>query len=655
MTFAAAPLQRELGSEETVGMESKPIDAKPRDLWWFRKNVPCLDACPVKTDAGRYVQLIAEGRFAEAYRVARSPNPIASICGRACGAPCEDACRRGKIDAPVTIRALKRFVTEQFGPESLSTTTLEQMMSGPMGGGSVTPRHGEVLLKASEHGKKYPPVAVVGAGPAGLACAHDLAVMGYKVTIFEAMPAPGGMMRYGIPAYRLPREVIDRQATEIESLGVEIRYNTPLTENFGVREILAQGYGAVFLAVGASRGRGIPVENADADGVVKAIDYLLNINRGYKVGLGKRIVVVGGGLVAIDAARTAVRALVPGLAISPEEEHTVETGTMRVALDAAREAVRRGAVDVTVVSLESEAEMPAMKVVQGREELEVAREEGVNFLPSWGPKRIVVQDGRAVGIELTRCTRVFDEAGRFRPQFDENDRRTLSADSVILAIGQAPDLSFLRPEDGVETTPAGTIKIDPVTLATSRPGVFSGGDSAFPPSLLITVAQHGKLAARSIDAYLRGKPLESTRMRVTVEELPTDSYRMLPGYDKIGRFIPVIPLARRSGITEVEPVFAADEARAQAARCLYCHIHPIYNADRCILCNRCVDICPEHCLHFAPAEAVTDQEPLKAVGHDGEVAMVYLYDEEKCIRCGLCAIRCPTAAITMERFRFEEV
>ena len=229
------------------------VDAKPRDLWWFRKNVPCLDACPVKTDAGRYVQLIAEGRFAEAYQVARDPNPIASICGRACGAPCEDACRRGKIDTPVSIRALKRFVTDQFGPESLSAITIEQVLTGSRGGGSVAPLHADQLERRKSRGKDQPRVAVIGAGPAGLACAHDLALRSYRVTVFEAMPHPGGMMRYGIPAYRLAREVIDRQAAEIESMGVEFRYSTPLTESFGVRELLADGFGAVFIAVGASR------------------------------------------------------------------------------------------------------------------------------------------------------------------------------------------------------------------------------------------------------------------------------------------------------------------------------------------------------------------------------------------------------------------
>jgi NADPH-dependent glutamate synthase beta subunit-like oxidoreductase len=478
--------------------------------------------------------------------------------------------------------------------------------------------------------------------------------MGYRVTVFEAMPQPGGMLRYGIPAYRLPREVIDWQVREIEDLGVEFRYSTPLKPGFGVRELKQQGYEAIFLAVGASRGRAVPIEGSDADGVIKAIDYLLNINRGYRVPLGGRVVVIGGGLVAIDAARTAVRALLPGLVMSQEEEQGVAAGTMRVALDVAREAARRGALEVTVASLESEPEMPAMKSAQGREELDIARDEGVTFLPGWGPKRIIVSEGRAVGIELVRCVKVFDDAGRFRPQFDESDKRVVDAESVILAIGQAPDLSFVTPEDGVTITPAGTLKIDPVTLETGIAGVFAGGDAAFPPSLLITCAQHGKVAARGIDAYLRGQRLGEPRMHVTIEELPTDTYQMVDSYEQKRREIPLVPLSRRTGITEVESTFTPADAREQAERCLYCHIHPIYDGAKCILCNRCVDICPEHCLHFTLADNVVDQERVAGVMVDAQTRSAFLYDEAKCIRCGLCATRCPTSAITMERFQFEE-
>jgi len=254
-----------------------------------------------------------------------------------------------------------------------------------------------------------------------------------------------------------------------------------------------------------------------------------------------------------------------------------------------------------------------------------------------------------------RCVRVFDESRRFSPQFDESLRTTLEADTVILAIGQAPDISFLAPEDGIETTPAGTIKVDPVTMATSAPGVFAAGDGAFPPSLLITVAQQGKIAARSIDAFLRGRSSEKTLMRVTVEELPTDTYQMTPRYEQIRRDIPMMPLSRRTGIAEVESGFSVTEAMEQARRCLYCHIHPIYDGGKCVLCNRCVDICPERCLLFAPAEQLPDPDHLKeTLPGDGPLT-AFLYDEEKCIRCGLCAIRCPTRAITMERFEFDEI
>jgi formate dehydrogenase beta subunit len=613
----------------------------------------------VRTDAGRYVQLISEGRLAESYRVIRSPNPIASVCGRTCGAPCEDACRRGKIDAPVAIRPLKRFVTEHFGPESLSSLPLADVLRGEMAGGSTTPGHGEMLGWGLDSRPSDKKVAVVGAGPAGLACAHDLALMGYQVTLFEAMPLGGGMMRYGIPSYRLPREVIDCEIAEIESLGVEFRSQTPLTAQFGIKELRAQGYDAVFLSVGATQARGLRIEGADLDGVVKAIDFLLNINRGYRVPLGKKVVVIGGGLVALDAARIAMRAILPRITMAREEEEVVQAGVLRVALDAAREAVRRGAVDVTVASLESEAEMPAMRSVQGREEMEISSEEGIRFLPSWGPKRVLGHGNRVKAIELIRCTRVFDDAGRFNPKFDPEVTQTLEADTVILAIGQAPDLGFLKPEDGIETTPAGTIKVDPATLATTAPGVFAGGDGAFPPSILITVAAQGKRAASAIDTYLRGGELRPSQLRVTIEELPTDTYRMVSGYEKFSREIPVLPLERRSGIAEVELCYSPEQARRQAERCLYCHIHPIYDSDKCVLCGRCADICPEHCIRFAPLESVEVEHdsPAAVTQRWGDTAglMAFLYDGEKCIRCGLCAVRCPTTAITMERFRFEEV
>ncbi|MFI5365391.1 MAG: FAD-dependent oxidoreductase [Candidatus Binatia bacterium] len=634
---------------------ARKIRAVIRPLTWFRDNVPCLAACPVKTDAGRYVQLIGEGRYAEAYAVARSPNPIASICGRTCGAPCEDACRRGSIDAPVAIRPLKRFVTERFGPESFAPMGVDAITAtATPSGESTTPGHLEALRQ--HHGARAK-VAVVGAGPAGLACAHDLAVMGYQVTIFEAMEHGGGMMRYGIPEYRLPREVIDRQVAEIRDLGVELIFGRSLDANFSIREIRAAGYAAIFLGIGAGRGRDLAIDGGDLDGVVKAIDFLLNVNRGYRVDVGRRVIVVGGGLVALDAARTAVRVLLSGAERAAEELGRVIGTEVRVALDAAREARRRGALDVSVVSLEQLDEMPAMRSVQGREEMEVTHDEGIDFMPGWGPKRVVGENGRATGIELIRCARVFDAQGRFNPIFTAGSERVVPADTILLAIGQRSDYSFLRPDDGIELTPGGMIKVDPQTLATTAPGIFAGGDGAFPPGLLITAAEHGKRAAASIDAYLSGGRRRPT-LRVVVEEQPLATYRMPESYERIARHVSVVPVNRRTGITEVEACYTEAEAKQQADRCLSCHIDPIYNADLCVLCARCADICPENCISFVPVESLalsaTDQATVAALAPADQPHTAYLYAEERCIRCGLCAIRCPTGAITMERFRFEE-
>src|SRR5579864_3415529 len=623
------------------------------DADFFKGLIPCQAACPVHTDAGRYVQLIAQGEFEQAYLTASSPNPFASVCGRVCAAPCEDRCRRGLVDKPVSIRALKGFVCELYGPESASPVARAALASGATEPGNKVSWHLPILAESRKQvgaGKK---VAVIGAGPAGLSCAHDLAVMGYHPTVFEASATIGGMMVLGIPEFRLNRDLLHREIQTILDLGVEVKLNTPLSQKFGINELRQQGFESVFLAVGTQQGRDVQVEGSDLDGIVKAVDFLLNVNRGYKVTMGRRVVVIGGGFVAFVAARAALRTA----GAVPDTE-----GTLHTALDAARAALRAGVEEVRIVSLESFAEMPVLRSQQGHEEFEEAQREGIVFQPQRGMRRFLGESGHVKAIELIGVSRTYDENGRFAPVYDPEIQETIETDLAILAIGQRADLSFLKPENGVTLTPQGTVKVDLETLASSSPGIFAGGDAAFGPRNLIEAVANGKLAARSIDNYLRGKNA-GPQTQISFRKLPTRGYRMPEGYEKFPRQLPpTLPLDRRTGVTQVELSYSEAEARVQAERCLACHIQTIYDAEKCILCNRCVDVCPNQCLKLVPVEElVLENGSLSAVaGHYGfegdgvRSAAAMIKDESDCIRCGLCAIRCPTDAMTMEVLFYEE-
>jgi NADPH-dependent glutamate synthase beta subunit-like oxidoreductase len=630
-----------------------PVRIRLPQLADWKAQVKCQTGCPVSTDAGRYVQLIAEGRNEEAYLVARAPNPFASICGRVCAAPCEDACRRGVIDAPVAIRALKRHVCESFGVESIRPDTQDRLRAELVSEGNRYPGHLPVFISGPSRRK----VAVIGAGPAGLAAAHDLALLGYQVTVLESAAEPGGMVRFGIPEYRLPRSVIRAEIDKIVALGVDLRLGAPLTPSYGLRELRADGFEAVFLSVGVSKGRDLRVPGVELDGVVKAVDYLLNVNKGYRMDLGRRVVVIGGGFVAFDAARTALR--VGREAGADGAELAGETDArMKEALDSARAAVRGGASSVTIVSLERFDEMPVLQTTQGHEEFEEARREGISFLPRRGPLRFL-GNGRLRAIELRGVLSVFDSSGRFAPRYDDEDLVTLEADACVLAIGQAPDLSFLRDADRVDLTPGGTIRVDPETLATSAPGVWAGGDVAFGPRNLIEAVANGKRAARSIHESLgaeRARPAAT----IEIEKIPTPEYRMLAGFEILDRETPpTLDLGRRTGIAEVETGYDEAAARRQAARCLVCHVQTIYDPEACVLCGRCVDVCPEYCLAIVPFETLEmpDEQrrelALRAEGN-GLPLSAMIKDDDRCIRCGLCAVRCPTDAMTMEKFTITE-
>jgi len=628
------------------------LPTKLVDLDWLESNFPCMQACPVHTQAGRYVSLIAEGRFEEAYRYARQPNPLASICGRVCGHPCETACRRGQFDAPISIRALKRFVTERYGPESRNPLDL-------------FPEKPKVTQPER--------VAVIGSGPAGLAAAHDLALLGYPVTIFEAAQVPGGMLHLGIPEYRLPRDVVQAQVREVLALGPELRLNSRLGD-FSLSDLRREGFQAILLAIGLHRSRDLILPGRDLDGVITGTDFLLNVNLGYRFSIGRRVAVIGGGNVAMDVARTALRqqqrqtldalssSVLPDQLTEPERDVA-----MKELMDVTRTAMRLGAREVHMVCLESREEMPAFE-----EEIEEGELEGLKIDASRGPKRFVGEGNKLAGLETVHCTSVFDAQHRFSPAFAPGTESVLACDTAILAIGQTSDLSFLAPQDGIETTRQGTVKIDPQTLMTTAPGVFAAGDIAFGPRLIISAVADGKKAAEEIDHYLRGPAWKPKPRYVQITVL--DHHQMAQEYDEYSRLsVPTIALDRRTGIAEVEVGYTEEQARLEATRCLKCWINTIFEGNEaegteCILCGGCVDVCPENCLELVPLsqlripeiETRKIQESLAsdpiALQHltpdelpDGE-GSVMVKDETICIRCGLCAQRCPAHTITMEGF-----
>ncbi|MBE0479930.1 MAG: FAD-dependent oxidoreductase [Dehalococcoidia bacterium] len=478
---------------------------------------PCQHTCPVGIDIPRYVAHIAAGEYLEAVETIRERNPFPAICGRICHHPCEIRCRRGELDEPVAIRSLKRFVADWYFDNS-----------GRLPAPQPFPQTDD---------RK---VAVVGAGPTGLSCAYFLARMGYPVTVFEALPVGGGMLSVAIPQFRLPHEVIQREIDHIARRGVEIRYNTPINTNFTIEDLKKDGYEAVLIAAGAQRSQriGIPGELEDVEGFHYGLRFLRDIKVGKQVRVGKRVAVIGGGNVALDAART---------------------------------ALRLGAEDVSIYYRRSRNEMPVTAV-----EYEEAVAEGIGFHFLVSPTRVTSSDWRVNGLQCIHMRLGEpDPGGRRRPVPVEGSEFSVEADTVIAAVGQAPDLSFLPRDSALERTRWETLVVDGNRLSTNVAGVFAGGDFVTGPGMIIEAIAAGRRSAAAIDKFLRNDPtrvemydIKQRRNGNGHKEETEASWEAQPRSE-----MPQLPPEkRRNTFDEIECGFSEEKARQEAKRCLRCDL-----------------------------------------------------------------------------------
>jgi NADH-quinone oxidoreductase subunit F len=474
----------------------------------------CQHACPAGIDVPNYVAAIADGEYEKSVEIIRERNPFPAVCGRICIHPCEYKCRRGELDQPVAIRALKRVASDWYFK-------------------NIGPARDPFPITRKEK------VAIVGAGPAGLTCAYFLAKMGFKTTVFEAQSVAGGMLGIAVPEFRLPRQVIEEEIQYIENCGVEIRYNAPIDAKHTFSDLLKEGYGAVFIAAGAQASKqiGIPGEDEDLEGLYYGLDFLSNVRLGKEVPLSGKTVVIGGGNVAVDVARTALRS---------------------------------GARDVQIFCLEPRDEMPAWE-----KDVEEAIEEGIVISPEASPSRINQKDGRVTGIEFTHCVCVFDDEGCFNPTCDLEDTRLVEADNIIIAIGQAADMSFLSADSQLERELWGALVVNTNTLATNVPGVFAGGDFTTGPTFVIRAISSGRRGAIAINKYLTGddspvyipdeKSVRHTATKLALEEESTEDKPRIEAEFEDAK-------ERVCDFREVEKGFTEAEACREATRCLRCDL-----------------------------------------------------------------------------------
>lgn len=534
------------------------------DIKETRPYSPCRAACPAYTDVQAYVGLIAQGRYHEAFEVITSVNPIASVCSLICHHPCEQDCRRGPLDEPLAVRQLKRFALER----------------------SVDYRRGKRKLTEKTRNKR---IAIIGSGPAGLTAAKDLANLGYNITIYERHPVLGGMLSMAIPPYRLPREYIKEDIDDIIAKGIEVVTDCEVGKDVTLSELIAK-HDAVLLAIGLAKSRSLNIPGLEGPGVLLAIPFLEDIAKGKKPSLTDEVLVIGGGNVAIDVARS---------------------------------ARRLGAGKVAMVCLESAEEMPAWKW-----EVDEAVEEGIVIHHRWGPKAVRREGDRVVGLEVKKVTSVFDQQGRFNPAYDESVTSFIATGTIIITIGQMSDFHLLT-DSPVKLDDRGRLQWNPATQMSNVPGVFVAGEVVTGPGSAIAAVANGHRAAIALHLYLQGQNVEAllppVEQKPKLCEMPQEVAARIDRQPRVAiRHLP--PEVRCQTFEHFEFGYSEEEALIEAGRCRGCGGGALVDSKKCMACLTCQRLCP----YDAPVvQAYSEIRP------------------DLCQACGLCAPECPAQAISM--------
>ncbi|MEG0893466.1 MAG: FAD-dependent oxidoreductase [Oscillospiraceae bacterium] len=527
---------------------------------------PCKTACPAHIAVQGYIKLAAEGKYTDALELIKKENPFPAVCGRICPRACESACTRGDVDDPIAIDEIKKFIADQELNSNIRF----------------------IPKKRHEYGKK---IAIIGAGPAGLSCAYYLSIDGYKVTVFEKQKKLGGMLTLGIPSFRLEKDVVNAEIEILKEMGVEFKTGIEVGKDVTLDELRKQDYKGFYLAIGAQSGRKLGVDGEDATGVITGVDFLREINLGEDLKLSGNVVVIGGGNVAIDVARTATRV---------------------------------GSEKTEMFCLEGRTEMPALG-----EEIEEAEDEGIVINNSWGPKRIITENGKVTGVEFKKCVSVFDENKRFSPKYDENDTRIVKADFVITSIGQSIEWGGLLDGCKVELNPNKTVKADKLTYQTGEPDIFVGGDVFTGPRFAIDAIAAGKEGAISLHRAVQpGQSLTLGRDRRVYHELDKDNLE-LKGFDSMPRQQAghTDRKKAKSSFEDDRKTFTQEQMLKETERCLGCGAVQV-DEYKCVGCGQCTTKCKFDAItlkkrseNFAPVfEKLPIQVAKYAVKRTGKIA-----------------------------------